>query len=179
MDEIGMTTKNMAKTSQAGTFCCTDEGGRMLRVVLHGDADDFVRPVALRGVGGGWQAEQLAGLAGQFVGAQCAERSAGLVAEGQLQRRVERRIDHQGQRLGRLPVGPGRGKQALAEALGQDQYQGIAAIADGLPGGIGLGRRYRPGENCRSCSGGGPATVNGRCRRDRRWRSRHRSQRRA
>jgi hypothetical protein len=30
IDEIGMTTKNMAKISQAGTFCCTDEGGLML-----------------------------------------------------------------------------------------------------------------------------------------------------
>ena len=31
MEEIGTTTKNMAKTSQAGTFCWTDEGGLTLR----------------------------------------------------------------------------------------------------------------------------------------------------
>ena len=34
--EIGMTTKNMPKISQAGTFCCTAEGRAAARV-----ADDL------------------------------------------------------------------------------------------------------------------------------------------
>jgi hypothetical protein len=64
IDETGMTTKNMAKISQAGTFCCTDEGSLALRSSLSadGDAADFVGPVFFNAAtGGGGQAEQFAG----------------------------------------------------------------------------------------------------------------------
>jgi hypothetical protein len=90
IDETGMTTKNIAKISQAGTFCCTEEGILALRSSLS------LRTAMLRissgqsfstCTGGGGQAEQFAGLDRQFVGTQRAERGHDLIAEGELQGR--------------------------------------------------------------------------------------------
>ena len=157
------------RTSQAGTFCCTDVGGPDAVLVLHGNGDDLVRPVAsgaLAAWAGRTACRPCASVRPARRGAQC---SAGLVRR--------KPVAGRGSGFGSTsrpsgsvgwpsaPAGANRRSPNPAWAV---PGQGVAPVANSLPG---RGRVIDTGDgsgNCQLCSGVGSRIANAGCCRDRR-----------
>ena len=108
-------------------------------VAADGGTADFVGPVLLgAAAGGSRQAEEFAGTLCQFIGPQCAERGHDLVAESELQRRAEGRVDEELKRLGGLAIGAGRSQQTFSETRRQHQRQGLMAGKNAVARGFGI-----------------------------------------